>query len=205
VSKHTNTAEALSLVAPAMPVDPVQTAYAAIIDGVGEDLDRQGLVDTPARAAKAMRYLTRGYEQDLDDLVNGAVFDSQNDEMVLVRNIEVYSLCEHHILPIIGHAHVAYIPDGKVLGLSKVARIVDMYARRLQIQENLTQQIADAIQGAIAPRGVAVQITAAHMCMMMRGVEKQNSIMTTSTVLGSFHDDEATRIEFLNLIGRPTP
>lgn len=205
MSKNTNTAEALSLVSPAAPVDPVQRAYAEIIDGVGEDLGRQGLVDTPARAAKAMRYLTRGYEQDLDDLVNGAVFDSQNDEMVLVRNIEVYSLCEHHILPIIGHAHVAYIPDGKVLGLSKVARIVDMYARRLQIQENLTQQIADAIQGAIAPRGVAVQITAAHMCMMMRGVEKQQSVTTTTHMLGEFKTTPSARSEFLQQINTDRP
>lgn len=181
-------------------VDRMQGAYADLIAGVGEDLGRQGLVDTPQRAAKALRHLTRGYEQSLDAVVNGAVFDSAADEMVLVGGIEVYSLCEHHLLPIIGHAHVAYLPDGKVLGLSKVARIVDLYARRLQIQENLTHQIAEAIDRVIQPRGVAVQITAAHMCMMMRGVEKQNSLMKTSAMLGTFRSSHKTREEFLSLL-----
>lgn len=185
--------------------DAMSDAFANIITNVGEDLDRQGLMDTPNRAAKAMQYLTRGYEQDLDTVVNGAVFDSTNEEMVLVKSIEVYSLCEHHLLPIIGHAHVAYIPDGKVLGLSKLARIVDMYARRFQIQENLTQQIAEAIESVIHPKGVAVQITAAHMCMMMRGVEKQQSVTTTSVMLGQMKSDQGSRMEFLHQVGNDRP
>ena len=190
---------------PDQRLETLGDAYANIITEVGEDLDRQGLVDTPNRAARAMQYLTRGYEQDLDSVVNGAVFDSANEEMVLVKSIELYSLCEHHLLPIIGHAHVAYIPDGKVLGLSKLARVTDMYARRLQIQENLTQQIAEAIDSVIQPKGVAVQITAAHMCMMMRGVEKQQSVTTTSVMLGQFKTDQACRMEFLHQVGNDRP
>lgn len=192
----TKTAKVTSIREAAGP-DRMQEAYADLIAGVGEDLGRQGLVDTPQRAAKALRYLTRGYEQSLDEVVNGAVFDSAADEMVLVGSIEVYSLCEHHLLPIIGHAHVAYLPDGKVLGLSKVARIVDLYARRLQIQENLTHQVAEAIDRVIRPRGVAVQITAAHMCMMMRGVEKQQSVTTTTHMTGEFKSSANARAEFL--------
>lgn len=180
-------------------------AYGTLILGAGEDLGRQGLRDTPERAAKAWRHLTQGYDQDLTGLVNGAVFDSDNDEMVLIKNIEVYSLCEHHLLPIIGHCHVAYIPNGRVLGLSKVARIVDMFARRLQIQENLTKQIADAINRVVNPRGVAVQITAAHMCMMMRGVEKQQSVTTTSLMLGEFKTCPSARAEFLQQIALDRP
>ncbi|MES3040856.1 MAG: GTP cyclohydrolase I FolE [Pseudomonadota bacterium] len=178
----------------------MENAYADIIRGVGEDLGRPGLLDTPKRAAKAFKYLCKGYEEDLDTLVNGAVFPSDNDQMVLVKDIELYSLCEHHLLPFIGKVHVAYIPSGKVLGLSKVARIADMYARRLQIQENLTKQIADAIQQVTNAKGVAVTIEAKHMCMMMRGVEKQNSVMKTSIMLGVFRDHAQTRNEFLSLI-----
>ena len=175
--------------------------YREILVGLGEDPDRDGLLDHPKRAAQAMQYLCHGYTQSVDDIVNGALFASDSDEMVIVANIELYSLCEHHLLPFIGQAHVAYIPHGKVLGLSKVARIVDMFARRLQIQENLTREIADAIQGITQAAGVAVVIEAKHMCMMMRGVEKQNSTMNTSVMLGAFREP-STRMEFLQLIGR---
>ena len=174
--------------------------YTAILGQLGEDVSREGLLDTPKRAAKAMQYLCRGYEQTLEEVTNGALFSSDNSEMVLVKDIELYSLCEHHLLPFIGKAHVAYIPSGKVLGLSKVARIVDMYARRLQIQENLSRQIADAVQQVTGALGVAVVIEAKHMCMMMRGVEKQNSSMITSVMLGEFRANAATRMEFLSLI-----
>ena len=174
--------------------------YREILHGVGEDPEREGLLDTPKRAAKAMQYLCHGYQQSLEQIVNGALFESDNDEMVIVRDIELYSLCEHHRLPFIGKAHVAYIPTGKVLGLSKVARIVDMFARRLQIQENLTRQIADAISLVTDAAGVAVVIEAKHMCMMMRGVEKQNSVMSTSVMLGAFRESYNTRQEFLQLI-----
>ena len=174
--------------------------YTAILGQLGEDVSREGLLDTPKRAAKAMQYLCRGYEQTLEEVTNGALFSSDNSEMVLVKDIELYSLCEHHLLPFIGKAHVAYIPSGKVLGLSKVARIVDMYARRLQIQENLSRQIADAVQQVTGALGVAVVIEAKHMCMMMRGVEKQNSSMITSVMLGEFRENAATRSEFLSLI-----
>ena len=174
--------------------------YREILKGLGEDPEREGLLDTPKRAAKAMQYLCHGYEQNLDDIVNGALFTSDNDEMVILKDIELYSLCEHHLLPFIGKAHVAYIPTGKVLGLSKVARIVDMYARRLQIQENLSRQVAEAVQSVTGAAGVAVVIEAQHMCMMMRGVEKQNSSMVTSVMLGEFHDNPSTRAEFLSLI-----
>jgi len=174
--------------------------YREILYGVGENPDREGLLDTPKRAAKAMQYLCHGYQQSLEQIVNGALFESDNDEMVIVRDIELYSLCEHHLLPFIGKAHVAYIPTGKVLGLSKIARIVDMFARRLQIQENLTRQIADAIAQVTDAAGVAVVIEAKHMCMMMRGVEKQNSVMSTSVMLGAFRESYNTRQEFLQLI-----
>lgn len=174
--------------------------YREILKGLGEDPEREGLLDTPKRAAKAMQYLCHGYEQNLEEIVNDALFASDNDEMVILKDIELYSLCEHHLLPFIGKAHVAYIPTGKVLGLSKLARIVDMFARRLQIQENLTRQIADAIQEVTQAAGVAVVIEAKHMCMMMRGVEKQNSSMITSVMLGEFRENAATRSEFLSLI-----
>jgi len=175
--------------------------YAGIIESVGENLSRDGLLRTPERAAKAMEFLCRGYGQSLDEVVNAAVFESDVDDMVIVKDIELYSLCEHHMLPFIGKAHVAYLPKGKVIGLSKIARIVDMYARRLQIQENLTVQIAEAIEAAIDPAGVAVTIEAEHLCMKMRGVEKQNSLMKTSVMLGAFREAQATRLEYLQLIG----
>ncbi|NQD79029.1 GTP cyclohydrolase I FolE [Pseudomonas seleniipraecipitans] len=176
--------------------------YREILLGIGENPEREGLLDTPKRAAKAMQYLCNGYEKSLEEVVNGALFSSESDEMVIVKDVELYSLCEHHLLPFIGKAHVAYIPTGKVLGLSKIARIVDMYARRLQIQENLTRQIANAIEEVTQAAGVAVVIEAQHMCMMMRGVEKQNSVMSTSVMLGAFRESYNTRHEFLQLIGR---
>ena len=181
-------------------VERMESHFGEIITAIGEDVTREGLVDTPRRAAKALSFLTQGYRQNLDDLINGAVFTSDTDEMVIVRNIEMYSLCEHHILPFIGKCHVAYIPQGKVLGLSKIARIVDYFARRLQIQERLTKQVAESVFGAIDARGVGVVMEAQHMCMMMRGVEKQNSTMTTSCMLGSFRTHPETREEFLRLI-----
>ncbi len=177
-------------------------AYSKIIESTGEDLSRDGLQRTPERAAKALAFLTRGYDQTLEEVVNNAIFESDSDEMVIVRDIELYSLCEHHLLPFIGKCHVAYLPKGKVLGLSKVARIVDMYARRFQIQENLTRQIAMAVSDVTGGIGVAVIVEAQHMCMMMRGVEKQNSSMTTSSMLGRFRTDINTRNEFLTLVNR---
>jgi GTP cyclohydrolase I len=179
---------------------PMKEHFASIIASIGEDLTRPGLLDTPERAAKAFQFLTRGYHQTLDDVVNDALFPSDSEEMIMVKDIELYSLCEHHLLPFIGKAHVAYIPTGKVLGLSKVARIVDMFARRLQIQEQLTVQIAECIQQITGASGVGVIIEAKHMCMMMRGVEKQNSSMKTSSMLGSFRTNQATRSEFLSLL-----
>ncbi|HSP01810.1 MAG TPA: GTP cyclohydrolase I FolE [Thioalkalivibrio sp.] len=174
--------------------------YTRIIQGLGEDPDRNGLIGTPLRAARAMSYLTRGYSQSLEELVNGALFDTDNDEMVLVRDIEFYSLCEHHLLPFLGRCHVAYLPQNRVIGLSKIARIVDMFARRLQIQETLTRQIAEAIESVTNARGVAVVMEAKHMCMMMRGVEKQNATMTTSMMTGTFRKDARTRAEFMGLL-----
>jgi len=176
--------------------------YSQVITELGEDVNREGLLDTPKRAAKAMQFLTSGYEQSLEGIVNNAVFASDNDEMVIVSNVELYSMCEHHMLPFIGKVHIGYLPNGKVLGLSKFARIADMFARRLQIQENLTKQIAEAVQQVTGARGVAVVIEASHMCMMMRGVEKQNSSMLTSVMLGAFREQQATRSEFLRLIGK---
>jgi GTP cyclohydrolase I len=175
-------------------------SYRDILDALGEDTEREGLVDTPMRAAKAMHFITKGYHENLDELINNAVFTSDTDEMIIVRNIELYSLCEHHMLPFIGKAHVAYIPDGKVIGLSKIARIVDYFARRLQIQEVLTKQVAQCVEKAIDAQGVGVVIEAQHMCMMMRGVQKQNSSMTTSCMLGTFRKQAQTRDEFLRLI-----
>jgi GTP cyclohydrolase I len=185
-----------------LPQNALSQSYREILIGLGENPDREGLQDTPARAAKAMQYLCHGYEQSVEEIVNGALFASDNDEMIIVDNIELYSLCEHHMLPFIGKAHVAYIPTGKVLGLSKIARLVDMFARRLQIQENLTRQIAEAVQQVTDAAGVAVVIEARHMCMMMRGVEKQNSTTNTSVMLGAFRESSNTRQEFLQLIGR---
>ena len=178
----------------------MQDSFLKIIKSTGEDTTRPGLLDTPQRAAKAFSYLTSGYEMDLDTVINNALFPSDSEEMVIVKDIELYSLCEHHLLPFIGKCHVAYIPNGKVLGLSKVARVVDMFSRRLQIQEALAQQIAWTIQEVTEARGVGVIIEAKHMCMMMRGVEKQNSTMKTSSMLGQFRTDQATRTEFLTLL-----
>ena len=178
----------------------IAKAYGELLQGIGEDLDREGLRRTPDRAARALEFLTQGYRQDLDEIINDAVFESEASEIILVKDIELYSMCEHHLLPFIGRAHVAYIPNGKVIGLSKVARIVDVYARRLQIQENLTTQIAESLMNCLEPSGVAVVVEAKHLCMMMRGVEKQNSVMKTSCLLGTFKDDARTRSEFLSLL-----
>ncbi|MDT8397841.1 MAG: GTP cyclohydrolase I FolE [Pseudomonadales bacterium] len=178
----------------------MEDAYSKIIRDIGEDLGRPGLSDTPKRAAKAMQFLTQGYHQDVDKIINGALFPTTSSEMVIVKNIELYSLCEHHLLPFIGKCHVAYLPRDKVIGLSKIARIVDVFARRLQIQEHLTQQIAETMMEKTDARGVGVIIESQHMCMMMRGVEKQNSVMTTSCMLGAFREKQSTRSEFLALI-----
>ncbi len=178
----------------------LEQSYLSILQAIGEDPEREGLARTPGRAARAFEFLTEGYRQSLDEIVNDAIFESEASEIVLVKDIELYSMCEHHMLPFIGKAHVAYIPHGKVIGLSKVARIVDMFARRLQTQENLTMQIADALMRSLHPRGVGVVVEAKHLCMMMRGVEKQNSEMTTSCLLGSFKEDARTRSEFLALL-----
>ncbi len=178
----------------------MEQQFSNIIESLGEDLTRDGLRDTPARAAKALRFLTQGYNQQIDQIVNGAIFESDMDEMVVVKNIELYSLCEHHLLPFIGKCHVAYLPQGKIIGLSKIPRIVDMFARRLQVQERLTKQIAESILRATRAAGVGVIIEAQHLCMMMRGVEKQNSVMATSVMLGSFRKDSSTRVEFLHLV-----
>ncbi len=178
----------------------MEEQYRTIIESIGENPEREGLLRTPQRAAKAMEFLTQGYEQDLAEIVNDAIFVSGNDEMVIVRDIELYSLCEHHLLPFIGKCHVAYLPAGKVIGLSKIPRIVDMFSRRLQIQENLTKQIGESIQEVTGANGVAVVIEAKHLCAMMRGVEKQNSSMITSMMLGRFREDQRTRQEFLSLL-----
>jgi GTP cyclohydrolase I len=176
-------------------------AVYSLLQGVGEDPGREGLLLTPERVAKSLRFLTKGYHQDPEQLLKKAVFTESYDEMVLVKDIDIYSMCEHHMLPFFGKAHVAYIPDGKIVGLSKIPRVVEVFARRLQVQERLTQQIRDAIQNVLAPRGVGVVIEATHMCMVMRGVEKQNSITTTSAMSGEFLNNQSTRSEFLRLIG----
>ncbi|MEO8402906.1 MAG: GTP cyclohydrolase I FolE [Gammaproteobacteria bacterium] len=178
----------------------MEEQFKKIITAVGEDLNRDGLKDTPKRAATAFKFLTRGYEQSLTEIVNNALFETDNDEMIILKDIELYSLCEHHLLPFIGKCHVAYIPNGKIIGLSKIARIVDMFAQRLQVQEKLTKQIAETILEITGGHGVGVIIEAKHLCMMMRGVEKQNSVMTTSVMLGCFREDRRTRSEFLALI-----
>lgn len=178
----------------------MENAYLQILKDIGEDPGRAGLADTPKRAASAMRFLMQGYTMDIDSVVNEALFPSDTDEMVIVKNIELYSMCEHHLLPFIGKCHVAYIPAGKVIGLSKIARVVDVFARRLQIQENLTNDIANCIVERTGAAGAAVIIEAQHMCMMMRGVEKQNSVMTTSCMLGAFRSSSSTRNEFLSLL-----
>jgi len=179
--------------------DDVKKNYYSIIESIGEDTDRQGLLKTPERAAKAMQYLTQGYQQDAEQVLKSALFDEDYSEMVIVKDIELYSLCEHHILPFFGKAHIAYIPNGKIVGLSKLPRVVDIFARRLQVQERLTDQIVNTINRVLKPEGVAVVIEASHMCMMMRGVQKQNSVTTTSAFRGTFKIME-TRNEFLKLI-----
>ncbi len=171
-----------------------------VIDGLGEDVNREGLVKTPERVAKAMQFLTQGYDQNPDDIIGQAIFHEEYSEMVIVKDIEVYSLCEHHMLPFFGKAHVAYIPDGKIVGLSKIPRVVDAYSRRLQVQERLTIEIRDCIERTLSPQGVAVVIEASHMCMQMRGVQKQNSVTTTSAFTGLFLSNPSTRKEFINLI-----
>jgi GTP cyclohydrolase I len=184
---------------------PLREIARQLLVEIGEDPQREGLRGTPDRLAKSLRFLTSGSQMRAKDILNGALFSVAYDEMVIVKDIEVFSMCEHHLLPFFGKCHVAYLPNKKVIGLSKIPRIVDMFARRLQIQERLTNEIAGTIQESIRPQGVGVVIEARHLCMMMRGVEKQNSMMTTSCVLGSFHESVATRNEFLSLISRPRP
>ena len=174
-----------------------------LLQEVGEDPTREGLLKTPARVAKSWAYFSRGYNQDLDDVVNNAIFHEASKDMIVIRDVEFFSHCEHHLLPFFGKAHVGYIPNGKVIGLSKIPRIIDMYARRLQVQERLTHQVADAVQDVLKPNGVAVVMEGRHMCMQMRGVEKQNSLATTSTMLGRFRESVRTRNEFMYLINRP--
>jgi len=181
-----------------------ENAVKSMMTHVGEDPDREGLLDTPSRVRKAYEFIYSGYKEDPKEILNKALFTSSNDEMVLIKDIEFYSTCEHHLLPIIGQVHVAYIPDGKVVGLSKIPRVVNVFARRMQIQEQLTEQIADAIMEAIAPKGVAVVVQARHMCMEMRGVEKINSTTTSSALRGLFKKDEKTRSEFFSLINSPS-
>ncbi|MES2997803.1 MAG: GTP cyclohydrolase I FolE [Pseudomonadota bacterium] len=178
----------------------MKTHIKAILTLLGEDPEREGLKKTPERVSESLRYLTSGKQQSLETLINGALFSSTMEEMILVKDIELYSLCEHHLLPFIGHCHIAYIPNGKIIGLSKIPRLVDFYARRLQVQENLTQQIADSLMQLLDAKGVAVVIEAKHLCMMMRGVEKQRASMKTSVMLGVFRTDMRTRSEFLSLI-----
>ncbi|HEX5632949.1 MAG TPA: GTP cyclohydrolase I FolE [Gemmatimonadales bacterium] len=190
---------------PARPDLPIAPHVREILAAIGEDPDREGLLKTPERVEAAYRFLTRGYEQTVEEVLGDALFEEGHEDMILVRDIELYSLCEHHLLPFHGRAHVAYIPNGRIVGLSKLARLVDMFARRLQVQERLTDQIADALMEALQPRGVGVVIEAAHFCMMMRGVEKQSSRTVTSAVRGSFRADQRTREEFLRLAHAPWP
>lgn len=178
----------------------LQDLYKSVLEQLGEDTGREGLLKTPERVAKAMQFLTSGYQQDPDQIMQSAIFHEAYSEMVIVKDIEVYSMCEHHMLPFFGKAHVAYIPDGKIVGLSKIPRIVDAYSRRLQVQERLTLEIRDCIQRTLSPKGVAVVIECAHMCMQMRGVQKQNSVTTTSAFTGLFMNNDATRKEFINLV-----
>jgi GTP cyclohydrolase I len=175
-----------------------------MLEQLGENPEREGLLKTPHRVSEAWKFLTRGYHQKVEDVINGALFESESHHMVIVKDIEIYSMCEHHLLPFFGRCHIGYIPSGKVIGVSKLARLADMFARRLQIQERLTQQIADALMEAIKPLGVGVVIEAQHLCMMMRGVEKQNSVMMTSAVHGAFRESLSTRTEFLKLLERPS-
>ena len=185
-----------------MDLNRIPDLVTGLLESIGEDPRREGLERTPARVAASLEFLTRGYHTSLDDILNDAIFEEECDEMVVVKDIEVYSMCEHHMLPFFGKAHVAYVPDGRIVGLSKIPRIVDMYSRRLQVQERLTYQVAQALETAIRPKGVGVVVEASHLCMMMRGVEKQNSQAITSTMLGRFRKDPRTRAEFLNLVHR---
>jgi GTP cyclohydrolase I len=184
--------------------DPLEQHVTALLRGIGEDPSREGLLKTPGRVVRALRELTRGYDQDVQTVLNEALFTESYNEMVIVKDIELYSLCEHHLLPWFGKAHVAYLPNGKILGLSKIARVVDVFARRLQVQERLTTQIAETLMEALQPKGVGVVVEARHLCMTMRGVEKQHSVAMTSAMLGLFRSNPPTRAEFLNLI-RPAP
>ena len=186
-----------------MNTENVERLIRELLVEIGEDPNREGLLRTPARVAKSWEFLTAGYTTQSEEVINGAVFESEANNMIIARDIEVYSLCEHHMLPFYGRCHIGYIAQEKVLGVSKLARIVDLYARRLQIQERLTSQIAHEVMAAVSAEGVGVIMECKHLCMMMRGVEKQNSVMTTSSMLGSFHNVEATRLEFLNLVNRP--
>jgi GTP cyclohydrolase IA len=185
----------------AVDVERIRALTRELLIALGEDPDREGLVKTPDRVAKAMAFLTSGYRTSLETVINNAIFTQTTNSMVIVKNIELYSLCEHHMLPFFGRCHIGYIPTGKVFGVSKLARLVDVYARRLQLQERLTEQVSQAIMDAIDAKGVGVMIEARHLCMMMRGVEKQNSVMVTSSVVGTFRDSQATREEFLALVG----
>jgi GTP cyclohydrolase I len=184
----------------ALEARELERSFRTIITDIGEDPNREGLIKTPHRAAEALKFLTRGYTQNAEEILNDAVFSETYDDMVVVKGTEFYSLCEHHLLPFYGHVHVGYIPDGKIIGLSKIPRLIEMYARRLQVQERLTKDIAEALENALHPRGVAVVIEGMHMCMMMRGVEKQNATMITSHMMGTFRADRATRQEFTALI-----
>src|SRR5437867_5774149 len=187
---------------PERDLDRIANAYRELLQSIGEDVNREGLQRTPGRAARALEFLTQGYRQNLDEIINGAVFESGASEIILVKDIELYSLCEHHMLPFIGRAHVAYLPAGTVIGLSKIPRIVDMYARRLQVQERMTRQIADLLQTTLEPQGVAVVVEGMHLCSMMRGVKKHDARMTTSAMHGAFRANLATRQEFLENISR---
>ena len=183
----------------------MEECLAQILESVGENPNREGLLKTPHRAAKALQFLTSGYSKDIKKIVNSAIFHEDYNEMVIVKDIDFFSLCEHHMLPFFGKAHIAYIPNGKIIGLSKIARIVEVFARRFQVQERMTQQIANTLFDALSPKGVGIVIAARHMCMMMRGVEKQNSVATTSAMLGAFREDVRTRQEFLMLIDNRLP
>ncbi|MBL1213056.1 MAG: GTP cyclohydrolase I FolE [Ignavibacteriae bacterium] len=185
-----------------MNLEKVSSSVETILDEIGEDRNRQGLARTPERVAKSYQFLTKGYNENIEEVLNGAIFNEKYDQMVIVKDIDFYSLCEHHIIPFYGKVHVAYIPDGKIVGLSKIPRIVDVFSRRLQVQERMTRQIADTIDKYLTPEGVAVVVEGYHMCMMMRGVQKQNSITTTSAMHGCFKDDARTRSEFINLIAQ---